>query len=161
MALLAIVAMAFFNAGSLHTDNLETHSTEQPDLSKAACTEIAALASKFSGLTISQSVGSVHDDRTDSDHIGCRIVGFSDGIHYRGYKWPHDILRMRMTSEEWREDISRAADGAGSTAFALRKGTSLCLFSAIWDANDSSEPDAVATNSYRVEVGCFELSEGR
>ena len=159
MTLFVLVAMTFMNAAVLQTDNIQTTGIELPGLVKSTCTEIASLARTLPGLTIKESTGAVHDDKTGVDHSGCRIVGAGESVEYRDDEWPHEILRTRMTNDEWREDISRAADGAGSTAFAVRKGTVLCLFSAAWITSALSEPETSASSSYEFEVGCFEINE--
>lgn len=136
---------------------VQTQVIDQPDLFRTACIQIAAAASKISGVTIRESAGTVYDDKTGLDYNGCRIVGDGDGVEYRDDKWPHDILRARMMADGWQEDISRAADGAGSTAFAIRKSTALCLFAAAWSISDLSEPGNLAAGRYKFEVGCFAL----
>jgi hypothetical protein len=155
----ALAVIALSGVALLQTGNVETHGTDPAELPKVACKAIADLASKLPGLTVKDSDGTVHDHKTDSSHNGCRIVGASDGAQYRKDEWPHDILRIRMISESWREDIGRAADGAGSTAFAIRKGTAMCLFSASWDTGEPSESGISATGEYKIEVGCFSGEE--
>ena len=155
MPLSALLATAFLNTLIYIADNDQTHGTESTDLAKTACKEIAALANEFSELKTSKFDGAVHDGKTGLDYVGCRMVGAGAGIDYRDDKWPHDILRMRMMSDNWQEDISRAADGAGSTAFALRKGAVLCVFSASWIITEPFEPDAAEARSYKFAAGCF------
>ncbi|MDH3510844.1 MAG: hypothetical protein OER85_08285 [Gammaproteobacteria bacterium] len=157
--LVATGAMLFLIAAGVQTRHVQTHALDQPDLFKTACMQIAVAARKISGLTVRESAGTVYDDKTGTGYKGCRIVADGDGVEYRDDKWPHDILRARMMADEWREDISRAADGAGSTAFAIRKSTALCLFAAAWSISDRSEPETLAASRYTFEVGCFAIKE--
>lgn len=151
--------VAFALMAGLQTGTAKAQGTEHPGLAKTACLEIALLAQEFSGLTVAQSEGTIHDGKTGSVYPGCRIIGTGDRVAYHDAGWPHDRLRMRMTSDGWREDITRAADGAGSTAFAIHKGAAMCLFSAAWTINDPSEQEP-GTQEYKFEVGCFEVDEG-
>ena len=114
---------------------------------QTSCTEIATTVKQFAELTVTVREGTIRDDKTDSTHKGCRIVASGHRVEYRDDNWPHDILRMQLISENWREDISRAADGAGSTAFAVRKEVALCLFSAMWSS---------AASSYELVIRCFD-----
>jgi len=150
---LASLAMAGENAG------VQTPVAQEPDRAKTACTEIAKLAERFSGLTVEASGGVVRDHMMDSNHDGCRVAAAGQDVGFRNNQWPHEALRSRMISGKWREEISRAGDGAGSTAFALRKGIVLCLWSAVWSTTELSEPEMPTAASYRFEVGCFEIDE--
>lgn len=155
MPLSALVAIAFLNAPGLEADSIPASGNEHGNLVDAACNDIARVAEELPGLSISQIDGTVHDDKTDLDFIGCRIAGGGSGIAYRDDKWPHDFLRNRMLADDWREDISRAADGSGSTAFAIRKGAVLCVFSAIWIISEPFDPDAAEATRYKLDVGCY------
>lgn len=135
---------AFANCGGRH------RTTESPNLADTACNQLASAAREISGLTWTESMGTVHDGRTGSDHHGCRIHVEGDRANDPDDPWPHDILRVRMTSADWREDDARAADGAGSTSFAIRKGVAMCLFAAGWNAGDLL---------YRLDIGCYEIEE--
>jgi hypothetical protein len=151
-------ALTLVTIAVLQSGNIQANVADTPDLAMDACKDIGLLVGRFSGLIVTESEGTVHDGKTGSDHYGCRLVGAGTNVEYREDKWPHNVRRMRMTSDMWQEDISRAADGAGSTAFAVRKGDALCLFSAAWNITDSSERES-ATGEYRFEVCCFEVNE--
>lgn len=153
-----MTASALLILAVLQTGDVSQHGAEQTDLARTACMEIAHLARQFPGLTVTESQGTVHDSRDGSDHYGCRVVGASAAVEYRDAEMPHDFLRMRLISDGWREDISRAADGAGSTAFAVIRGAAVCLFSAAWNFGDPSERGSV-TNEYKYEAGCFEVTK--
>lgn len=156
MTLVAPIVTALLYAAVLSPNSVQTPGVEQPDSAQTACTEIVTLARQLPGLAVRLSEGIVRDDKTGSNHNGCRVIGAGESVEYRDNGWPHDILRMQMKFHNWREDISRAADGAGSTAFALRKGVVLCLFSSIWNTDDLRELETLVTASYKFEIRCFE-----
>lgn len=97
-----------------------------------------------------------HDARSagDEDQSGCRIDLSAREMPLIDGHWPHERLRNRLLTEGWRENLSRAADGAGSTAFALSRDSVACLFSASWTLADWTDPAPVATE-YRFGAGCY------
>lgn len=130
--------------------------SQEADHAGVVCKEIARQVRQLSGLEVKVSNGVVRDHKAGTTHEGCRVVGTAQGLEYRDNAWPHERLRKRLTSDKWREDLNRAADGAGSTAFGLRKGALLCLFSVVWNTHDPAESETLTATSYKLEVGCFE-----
>jgi hypothetical protein len=155
MMLFAVLTIIFLDTAVIAADNAPAIDTDNVNLAENACTKVAVWSGRFPQLTVETLAGPIRDDKTGRDYIGCRVVSVGDGIEYRDDKWPHDILRMNMLAHDWQEDISRAADGAGSTAFAVSKDAALCVFSAIWITEEPFEPVTSKAGNYRVEVICF------
>lgn len=155
MTLLAALLIVFLDATVIETDEFSLAGAERPDLARQACTEIARRTGEFSGLTVKQFEGPVRGHKTGQDYPGCRVASDGGEIDYHDDKWPHDILLMHMLEDHWQEDISRAADGSGSTAFALRKDSALCVFSATWIIREPFDPAAAVATRYQFEVNCF------
>jgi hypothetical protein len=130
---------------------------EMVDSAELACGQIGELMPMFPTLEATRSRGAVHDARSAVDHHGCRIDLYARNVALISGHWPHEIVRQRLLADYWQEDISRAADGPGSTAFAATKDSVACLFSASWTLGDQTDPEPVASE-YRLGVGCFRIA---
>ena len=158
LVLCACLAMSCGTVPALQFGDGHTGHDQQPGPPPTACAEIVSLAMNLTGVNVRRSDGTVRDDNSGVNLDGCRLVGRKEAVVYREDGWPHDIFRIRLISEGWREDLTRAADGAGSTAFALRRGVTLCLFAAAWDSASPSGQGLFVTGRYRLEAGCFDES---
>lgn len=122
-----------------------------------ACGHIGELIAMFPALEARRSRGAVHDATSGVDHHGCRIELYGRNVALIRGHWPHEIVRERLLATHWREDISRAADGPGSTAFATTKDSVACLFSAAWALSDRTESEPAASE-YRFGFGCLRIA---
>jgi len=73
------------------------------------------------------SEGPVQGVRGGLERVGCRVRAAGPAWGLVGEVPPDRALRDLMGQLGWKEDLRYAADGKGTTSFALRKERVLCL----------------------------------
>jgi hypothetical protein len=77
----------------------------------------------------------VHDYLTNTDHPGCETL-MEGSLDVLGeFAAPTDYFRERLLQEGWEDELRYAADGPTSTAFALWKDPTRCLFESQWNGS--------------------------
>jgi len=98
-----------------------------PEAVRAPCGTIAAILSVYPTFEVGKSSGPVRVARDGPGSAGCRVRAAGPAWGLSGEVPPERALRDLMGQLGWEEDPHRAADGPGTTSFALRKGRVLCL----------------------------------
>jgi len=115
-----------------------------------ACESIAALLKGVKGARVVEADGIVDDGGRASRTLGCLVRVSAEVAGGDLPPFPHDIVKKEFESGSWREDLSRAGDGPGSTTYTLHSDTVTCIFSAMW-----SDVQESAITAYELEVSCF------
>ena len=124
-----------------------------------ACESIAQVIADVPSLVLSATDSLVHDDRTGRIEAGCQFRLTGQVSAFRGTTSPDDLLRQVLTAQGWKEDLGYTADGPDGSAYALVKGTTMCLVRASWDGGDPTDSSYVPEDGYELVFGCFERSE--
>ena len=91
---------------------------------------------------------------------GCRVLSAARVASVAGRARPDEIVRVKLPERGWKEDPLNAADGSGTTAFALRKGSVLCRFQAGAPAS-IVDGEVVPAERYKFEAECMaDAAEG-
>jgi hypothetical protein len=129
--------------------------TSVPSAVRTSCDTVAALVPGLPGIRIQRSNGVVHDDRMGREHYGCRVTVIGSTVAFRNATSPDEVLRKKLGTRGWQEDLRYAADGPDGTAYALRSHSVLCLFRGRWDGGDDSDPTYVPDDRYVLIVACM------
>lgn len=126
-----------------------------------ACDSIAEILRTVERLQVIQAEGFVEDDKTARKSIGCMAFAASDIILNESGEFPHDILRKGLEAGRWREDLSRAGDGPGSTTFSLYRHETMCTISAMWGASVRDDTRNAPNTIYELEAECMNMPADR
>jgi hypothetical protein len=138
-------------------DSRKKHSI--PEKVRASCGAIAASLVGYPALEVRKSEGEIRDLRDGSERPGCRVQVFGPTSGIAGEVWPDDAIRRIMSEDGWEEDLRYAADGPGTTSFALRKNGILCLFSG--GVHSWVEEGTIhSAETYEFEAGCASEPQG-
>lgn len=121
-----------------------------------ACDSITEILKKIEGLYVTGANGVVEDGKTGKPAIGCKVYVTSKTIQNKRGEFPHDILRKQLESNMWREDITRAGDGPGSTTYSLYYKEVMCIISAVWENATIEDANGNPDYPYKLEVECIE-----
>ena len=116
-----------------------------------ACESVAGLIRQVPGLKPQVTDGIVGDVQQRCKHdTGCTVRLATPFTSVEKSAMQDLKIRVRLAADGWKEDISYAADGPNTTAFAFRKGGILCCFSGgslIWqeDGNVDWPTDYILT----------------
>lgn len=121
-----------------------------------ACDTIAEVVADVPTVSTSRTDTLVVDQRMGRTAQGCRVrvTGLRSAFGERNS--PDERLRNELASRGWTEDFAYGADGPDGTAFALIKGSVLCMFEAAWDGGDDSDPSYVPDDRYQLIAWCME-----
>ena len=119
------------------------------------CDTVVRLLADYPSLAVDRSEGEVRDYRTGKVGPGCRVEMKGSAAAFRERGAPDEALRERFAGLGWSEDYQYTADGPDGSAFAFRRGASLCVFRAQWDGGDDGDPDYVPDDRYDMEVDCL------
>jgi hypothetical protein len=124
-----------------------------PEKVRASCDAVAAILVVYSALEVRTSEGEVQELQDGSERPGCRVLAVGPTSEIAGEVNPSEALRSFLPQDGWEEDLRYAADGPGTTSFALRKRGILCLFSG--GAHSWVEDgEIVSAERYQFEAGC-------
>ncbi len=93
-----------------------------------SCRTIAAILRVYPALEVQKSEEPAPGAGNESPGCGVHASGPTSLI--AGEVAPEEAVRQLLEQGGWKEDPNYSADGAGTTAFALRNGGILCLISA-------------------------------
>jgi hypothetical protein len=126
---------------------------EIPEEVRASCGAIATFLVVYPALEVRTSEGQVRDLQDGSERPGCRVLAVGPTSDIVGEVKPSEALRSLLPQAGWEEDLRYAADGPGTTSFALRKNGVLCLFSG--GAHSWVEDGTIhSAETYEFEAGC-------
>lgn len=133
-----------------HSDGAER---PHPESSREACRTIAAILAVYPVLEVKTTEGPVRDPLDGSERAGCLVFASGPASGLAGEVPPEEPIRFLMGESGWEEDPRYAADGPGTTSFALRKGSGLCLFGG--GAPSGIEGDTfLGAERFVFEAGC-------
>ena len=124
-----------------------------PEKVRASCDAVAAILVVYPALEVRTSEGEVRDLQDGSERPGCRVLAVGPTSEIAGEVNPSEALRSLLPQAGWEEDLRYAADGPGTTSFALRKNGILCLFSG--GAHSWVEDGTIlSAKTYEFQAGC-------
>jgi len=126
---------------------------------RASCDAVAAILVVYPALEVRTSTGKIRDLRDGSDRPGCRVQAFGPTLGFPGEVRPDASIRRIMSQDGWEEDLCYAADGPGTTSFALRKRGILCLFHG-GAPSGVEDGKIVSAERYQFEAGCSSEPQG-
>lgn len=124
-----------------------------PELARGSCRTIAGILSIYPVLEVRTSEGPVRGLLDGKKRYGCRVHASGPTSGLTGEVPPDQPIRFLLGEDGWEEDPLYAADGPGTTSFALRRNGILCLFSGgahSWIENGKIE----TSESFAFEAGC-------
>lgn len=124
-----------------------------PETARDSCRTIAAILAVYPTLEVRLSEGAVRDPQDGAERFGCRVHASGPTSGMTGEVQPEESIRFLLGESGWEEDPRYAADGPGTTSFALRKRGVLCFFSG--GAHSWIEDGKTWTSeSHDFEAGC-------
>jgi len=125
----------------------------------AACDTVAAVLAHAGSTSVDRSNGTVENERMSTANLGCRLRLVGSRAQFEGHEPADELLRTTLTAKGWVEDWDYGADGPDGMAFGFRHDGVLCLFRAMWDGGDDSDPTYVPSDRYELLAGCTEGRE--
>lgn len=122
-----------------------------PDLRKA-CERIATAVREI-GLVPEVTEGRVGHASSEREQVGCRVLAVAPTATVVGRVEPDTTIRDRQSRDGWKEDLGYAADGPGTTAFAFRRGGTLCVFS-LGAPSYLEDGEIVTAERYEFDARC-------
>jgi hypothetical protein len=126
---------------------------QPPEEVRASCSTIAAILAVYPTFVVGTSEGPVRGMRDGPEQAGCRVRAAGPAWGLVGEVPPDRALRDLMGQLGWKEDLRHAADGPGTTSFALRKERVLCLFS-VGAPSGIEDGRIFRAGTYELEAGC-------
>ena len=120
---------------------------------RTSCNIIAAILTVYPTFVVGTSEGPVRGVRGGPESAGCRVRAAGPAWGLVGEVPPDRALRDLMGQLGWKEDLRLAADGPGTTSFALRKERVLCL---VGGGAPSGIDDGtiVCAGTFELDAGC-------
>ena len=104
-------------------------------------------------FVVGTSEGPVQGVRGGPESAGCRVRAAGPAWGLVGEVPPDLALRDLMGQLGWKEDLRHAADGQGTTSFALRKERVLCLVGG-GAPSGIDDGKAARAGTYELDAGC-------
>lgn len=119
----------------------------------ASCNTIAAILTVYPTFVVETSEGPVQGVRGGPERVGCRVRAAGPAWGLVGEVPPDLALRDLMGQLGWKEDLRHAADGPGTTSFALRKERVLCIVGG-GAPSVIDDGKVVRPETYELDAGC-------
>ncbi|HLO26944.1 MAG TPA: hypothetical protein VK187_12600 [Geobacteraceae bacterium] len=120
---------------------------------RASCNTIAAILTVYPTFVVETSEGLVQGVRDGPERVGCRVRAAGPAWGLVGEVPPDLALRDLMGQLGWKEDLRHAADGPGTTSFALRKERVLCIVGG-GAPSGIDDGKVVRAETYELDAGC-------
>jgi len=123
------------------------------ETARGSCRTIAGILSVYPVLEVRTSEGPVRGLPDGKERHGCRVHASGPTSGLADEVPPDQPIRFLLGEDGWEEDLRYAADGPGTTSFALRKNGILCLFNGgahSWIENGKVE----TSETFEFEAGC-------
>lgn len=159
---LSIVLLTRVSGGGLCQENASGPSygapEPVPEMAKGSCRTIAGILSIYPVLEVRASEEPIRGGLDGKVRYGCRVHASGPARGLAGEVPPDQPIRFLLGEDGWEEDLRHAADGPGTTSFALRKEGILCLFSG--GAHSWIEDGKVeSSETFEFEAGCAAEAE--
>jgi hypothetical protein len=120
---------------------------------RASCNTISAILTVYPTFVVETSEGPVQVARGGPERAGCRVRAVGPAWGLVGEVPPDRALRDLMGQLGWKEDLRYAADGPGTTSFALRKERVLCVVGG-GAPSGIDDGKALRAGTYELDAGC-------
>lgn len=133
-------------------DQSPTQAPSVPPGLRNACERIAATLREI-GLQPELTEGQVGHALSERAQVGCRVVADAPTSTIVGRVDPDTTIRSRLSQDGWKEELTYAADGPGTAAFAFRKEGTLCVFS-LGASSYLEDGEFVTADRYELDARC-------